>query len=620
MNLTQTRWFRIGGLALALLAVFFLGRSFQNAPREVDHAAPQNEAVASVWTCSMHPQIQMPEPGQCPICGMDLIPVTRDTGTDDGPRSLTLSAHAQALAKVETTPVSRRSVETTLRMVGKLSADETRVREIAAWVPGRIDRLHVDYTGVAVRTGQELFDLYSPDLYSAQQELIQAIRASAQLTNSGMESTRLSATRTINAARQRLRLWGLTETQVAEIENRGEPSDHVTIVAPMSGVVLHKNAVEGSYVKMGTHVYTIADLSLLWLKLDVYESDISWIEVGQVVEFETDVHPGRSFEGTVTFIDPVLDERTRSVKVRVDVPNPDGQLKPGMFARAVLRAAVGVEAGRLPLVIPASAPLITGTRAVVYVADPERPGTYHGREIVLGPRAGDHFVVLSGLEDGELVVSNGSFKIDSALQIRAKKSMMSPEGGVPAPGHDHGDHPEPAPMAHDTAETIPDIPEDFRRQLDDVVSDYVALSTALSHDDFDAARAAAAALPGALRAIDHDLLPSAAHTRWADSANELSRASTLIAATSDIGGARDAFYDLSEQMIETVRLFGASGETPVFVYHCPMAKRGAGADWIQTTVGTENPYYGSKMFTCGSQTETLVAGPGAGADPAPGNN
>ncbi len=601
---------RIGFVAVILIA-FLLGLALRGGSPEIDHSGHSAiEAANTVWTCSMHPQIQMPEAGQCPICGMDLIPLKSSSDGNESPGALTLSASAQKIAEIQTTTVVRQSVEITLRMVGKLEVDETRVREIAARVPGRIDRLYVDYTGVPVRNGEKLFDLYSPELYSAQEELIQAIRASHQLSQSTMESTRISATRTIEAVKERLRLWGLTDAQIEEIEKRGTPSDHVTIVAPMSGIVLHKSAVEGAYVKIGTRVYEIADLSVLWLKLDVYESDLSWMELGLSVDFETDTYPGEKFHGVVAFIDPMLNEKSRSIKVRVNVENPNGRLKPGMFARAVVRAAVGGNDQGLPLIIPASAPLVTGTRAVVYVEDADQPGQYHGREVALGPKAGDFYVIKEGLEEGERVVSNGSFKIDSALQIQAKKSMMNPQGGGPAPVHQHGST-SPAPVAVDSPEiqAVEGVPEEFRLQMDGILAAYFEISAALSHDQFDKAVGSSSKLPAALTAVDESLLPHAGHSKWAEAKSGLTDASNGIAKADDINMARHEFYKLSVRMIQTVRSFGASGQMPVLVFNCPMAMDGDGADWLQATAGTENPYYGSQMFKCGSQTETLAGSP-----------
>jgi len=334
-------------------------------------------------------------------------------------------------------------------MAGKVEVDETRLATITAWIPGRIDRLFVDTTGVPVRKGDRLVSLYSPELLSAQEELIQALKAVESLRRSGLSSTRETAKLTVDSVREKLRLWGLTSEQIVAIELRGTPSDHMTIYAPMSGIVMNKNAIQGMYVITGTKLYTIADLSHLWVRLDAYESDLTWLRYGQEVEFQAEAYPGEIFRGRIALIDPVLDARTRTVKVRVNVPNADGKLKPEMFMRATVfagAAAHGAAEEESLLVIPASAPLITGKRAVVYVAVPGEEGTFEGREVVLGPRAGEHYIVQEGLAEDELVVVNGNFKIDSAVQILAKPSMMSPASGAPAAGpHEHGDvkrHPE----------------------------------------------------------------------------------------------------------------------------------------------------------------------------------
>ena len=202
----------------------------------------------------------------------------------------------------------------------------------------------------------------------------------------------------------------------------------MTVNSPLGGVVIEKNAVEGMYVDTGMMLYSIADLSSVWVKLDVYESDLQWIRLGQRVDFTSEAWPGDIFAGKVSFIDPVLNNMTRTVKVRVNAPNPGGKLKPDMFVRSVLRAGIGGTAQGLPLVIPASAPLLTGKRAVVYVAVPGKEATYEGREVELGPRAGDFYEVKQGLSEGEMIVVNGAFKIDSAVQILARPSMMNPGG------------------------------------------------------------------------------------------------------------------------------------------------------------------------------------------------
>ena len=486
----------ITAAALALLALgYWLGGGFSTSKTggESDSGHSQHggmsEKKPQVWTCSMHPQIQLPEPGQCPICFMDLIPLDSGDGDEEaGPRELKVSTSAAKLMELETAPVERRPVTVDVRMVGKVDFDETRLAYITAWVPGRIERLFVDYTGIPVRQGDHMLEFYSPEILTAQTELLQALETVRRLQNSTVATVRNTAQATVEAAREKLRLWGLTPEQITEIERRGTASERMTIYAPASGVVVHKNAREGMYVETGTRIYTIADLSRVWVELNAYESDLAWLRYGQTVGFSAESHPGEEFSGKIAFIHPVLDETTRTVKIRVNVDNEDGLLKPGMFVRATVQAEIGADgqvvgtelAGKwispmhpeivkdepgtcdvcgmplvpaeelgyvdpdeektqnaVPLVIPASAPLITGRRAVVYVEIPGRDKpTYEGREVVLGPRAGDFYLVKKGLAEGERIVTQGAFKLDAELQIRAKPSMMMPEqGGDGATGH-----------------------------------------------------------------------------------------------------------------------------------------------------------------------------------------
>jgi len=416
---------------------------------------------------------------------MDLIPVAT-AQAEVGPREISFSQDAIKLMEIETAPVERKRVSAEIRMVGKVDYDETRVKNITAWVAGRIDRLYVDFTGITVNKGDHMVELYSPELISAQAELLAALQAAASIKPQASDLMKSTTSATLEAAREKLRLLGLAKGQIDGIESFGKTLTHVTIYSPIGGIVIQKHATEGTYVSTGTPIYTVADLSRLWVKLDAYESDLVWIRYGKVLEFTTQAYPGEVFKGSIRFIDPVLSDRTRTVKVRVNVDNSDGKLKPGMLVKAVVRSGIarggkvmeadmagkwicpmhpdvvkdtdgscdicGMDlvtpeslgyvkvdvAGEAPLVIPASAPLITGTRAVVYVQlhGAEKP-TFQGREIVLGPRAGDYYLVKEGLAEGDIVVTKGNFKIDSALQIQAKPSMMNPQGGVAPMGHQH---------------------------------------------------------------------------------------------------------------------------------------------------------------------------------------
>ena len=465
-------------LLLAGIAVgYFAGHSgiFGSKDKSADSVTSAEESSKEqVWICSMHPQIRQPEFGQCPICFMDLILEDSDSEPAE-PGEIVFSENSLKLMELRTAKVQRKSVETKIRMVGKIGLDETRIKHITAWASGRLERLFVDFTGTEVIAGDHMVQLYSPELINAQAEFVQAAKSLKELKNDASVILTSSVESNYKSARGKLKLLGITDNQIDDIEKRGKADDYITIYAPSGGVVIDKHLNEGAYVKTGTEIYTIADMSKLWVMLDAYESDMPWVRYGQNVEFTTESYPGTVFNGTVSFISPVVDSKTRSIKVRVNVDNVDNILKPDMLVSAMIRANVASEgkvmapelAGKwicpmhpsvikeeagicdicemdlvtteslgyftsdamekLPLVIPATAPLITGKRAVVYVKVPgrEKP-TYAGKEVVLGSRAGDYYLVKEGVDEGEEVVVNGNFKIDSALQIQADYSMMNP--------------------------------------------------------------------------------------------------------------------------------------------------------------------------------------------------
>ncbi|MEK9862238.1 MAG: efflux RND transporter periplasmic adaptor subunit [Verrucomicrobiota bacterium] len=581
----------------------------------------------------MHPNIQQPSQGSCPQCGMDLIPVREGEGPAVGARQIHLSERARQLAEVATSPVERKHVETELRMLGRVTFDETRLSHVTTRVAGRLDRLFVDYTGVKVNQGDHLVTLYSPDLLEAQEELLTTQSTIHQLGSSVTPYLRQSALESFQAAREKLLLWGLSETQVASVLERGSAEDHITLHSPSQGVVVQKDAMEGMYVQTGSKIYTIADLSHLWVELEAYESDLPWLHYGQSVRFTSEAFPGETFEGQIAFIDPVLDARTRTVRVRVNLINTESKLKPDMFVRAIVRAKIAkggqvmdpglagkwispmhpeiikdepgscdicgmdlVSAQSLgyaeatqdtaPLVIPASAPLITGKRAVVYLDMGD--GIYEGRDIILGPRAGDHYLVERGLKEGDRVVTRGNFKIDSAIQILAKPSMMNP--------------------GEDSLSALPifKASDAFLDQLNLVTEAYLPVQHALSHDAIEGLDA----LVGVLHATI-DALPSPSNeeeqlSSWHSLQASLHKAaSEMTDSSSDIAKVRESFSPLSRALSQVLAQWGSSFSSELYLLHCPMAFKGQGADWIQTHQAVENPYFGDRMFACGEVKETL---------------
>lgn len=436
-----------------------------------EHAGADAPAASGAeqqeWTCSMHPQIRLPAPGECPICGMDLVQV-EDTATGDD--SVSLSSGAQRIASIEVTSIDKRVLDHVVRTVGRIEFNERLVAYLTARVAGRVERVYADFTGMRVKQGDHLVDLYSPDLTVAQQEyLLVSRRRDAEPAD-------------LDLARQKLELLGLTAAQIDDLTTNGKPSVVLTVFAPIGGTVIQKNVREQSYVAAGDPLYTIANLATVWLQADVYEYELPWVAFGQTVDVDVEAVPGETLKGRVAFVDPMVNEATRTVRVRIDLDNPGERLKPGMFASARIHARLGeggvravtdligdyacpmhpeiraTESGPCPIcgmalekdvpsgpvaaplvAVPATAVLDSGLRRIVWVE--EQPGRYIAREVKLGPRAGDFYPVLSGVDEGESVVVQGSFLLDSQAQITGKPCLLFPKGLRAKVGHaGHEDH------------------------------------------------------------------------------------------------------------------------------------------------------------------------------------
>ena len=623
-------------------------------------------AAVQIYSCSMHPQIRLPEPGNCPICGMKLTPVAGGGINDGGPGRVEMSAAARALARIETVAVERRAVTMPLRLVGKVVYDETKVSRLTAWFGGRIERLYVDFTGTVVKKGDHLLAIYSPELLVAQQELLQAGRD----RRSGVGMLAEVAEATYRATRDKLRLWGLQDWQIRSVERRGRPLETVTIYAPMGGIVTHKPAERGAWVQTGTPLYTIADLSRVWVALDAYESDMPWLRYGQKVRVEVDAFPGQPFDGKIAFVDPVMDERKRTIGVRVHIENPDLRLKPGMYVRAVAEVPVGGggnhsqsdlagtfacpmhpdivankpgkcsvcgmdlvaaekhwllgpalargDGDELPLVIPTTAPLQTGKRVVVFV---EQEGaakpTYLVREIELGARAGDVYIVKSGLMAGERIVARGAFRLDSAIQIAGGASIMAANDVAAtddntAKDDDAKDDAAKGNAAKGNAAVGRDATPLAAVALDAAALVHLGaaaaaaldLSAALANDSAAEAAAPAAALDKAIAA----LITPALHTSMGAPAHALMTASAALAATdADLEARRAAYIDVNAVLVPLVAQHQDALGVAFDHVHCPMADDNRGAGWLQRLGEVMNPYFGAQMLRCGGRKGGVAA-------------
>jgi Cu(I)/Ag(I) efflux system membrane fusion protein len=508
----------------------------------IDSKGPSSEPAIDYWTCTMHPEIRQPEEGRCPICGMSLVakyvgsekpglkpvaeasggrehagssraegkpeawyrctmPECGDQGSDDpnsrcpvcgmkrervdtggagaGDFEITLSPRARRLAEVETELAERRLLYKRIRTVGRVSYDETLYKMVSAWIDGRIDKLFADFSGMTVSQGDHLVEIYSPELLSAQEEFLQALRTFAAARDSQTAVSRRSSEQVLQSARRKLELLGVTEDQIQALERSGETRTRLVVHAPIGGTIVEKHVMEGMYVETGDALYTIADLQHLWLLVDLYESDLPWVRPFQEVLVATRSLPGEVFTGQIVFIDPRVDPQTRTVPVRVHVDNPALRLKPDMWVTAQIDAGLSrggrgavpapsgafacpmhpwetanelapcplcemdmVRAEQLPqysspteaapvLSVPRDAVMQTGQRALVYIET--APGAYRGVEVTVGPLASDergreHYPILAGLSGGERVVTRGNFAIDSQMQLAGKPSLFSARG------------------------------------------------------------------------------------------------------------------------------------------------------------------------------------------------
>jgi Cu(I)/Ag(I) efflux system membrane fusion protein len=569
----------IGALVVGLL----LGNLGSTGSEDKDTDSASETGEETIWTCSMHPQIRSPEPGQCPICGMDLIPADQ---MSDNPYRVTLSERSVALAKLQTTAVGRSDERPEIRLLGRVDIDENRVRTVTPWTAGRIDRLFVRETGAQIRRGQIVARLYSPEVYAAMRDLIQATKQAKKLAG-GLHGSQELASATLESARERLRLLGVPEREISGVEKSGKAPKDIEVRSSSAGTVIERLVDQGAYVQAGTPLYRVADLSGVWVQMDAYESDLPHLAIGQQVTLTVQSLPGEPFTGKISFIDPVVDHRTRTVQVRVEVDNEEGHLRPGMFAEALIETKTG-EMHRL--VVPASAVLFTGRRSVVYVEVPKAASpTYELRQVELGPRSGPVYPVRSGLAEGERVVTQGAFVLDADLQLGGGRSMMT--------------------LADDVSRGLAriEVPAEFARGLAPMVEDYLTVHEALASDDLDKAKAGLSSLDEHVKKFEATGSRQA-RDAWDAIAQPLSAHAKHGAGSKDIEDLRAAFEHVGIQVSILLQRFGNVTDRPLAVAHCPMSFEGRGADWVQRGTTIANPYFGSAMHRCGSIEATVKPG------------
>ena len=564
------------GLVLAGLLVGWL--LFRGVSDDSDKQQTESAHEADTeFTCSMHPQVRQDEPGDCPICGMDLIPVS-DHGDhqEDDPFLYTMQASQSSYANVKTQKIEKIQAGTNIRLSGKVVINEKEKRTIAAHFPGRIEKLHADYTGKYIRKNEKLATIYSAEMAQAQEELLQA------------SANKDSQPRLYNAARKRLSLFNLTDHQINQIEKDGEASSTMDVYATISGYLTERRVSEGDYVSVGQDLFSIAGLSNVWVELDVYENQISMVKTGQNAAVEVPAVSGKKFDGKIEFVYPFIDPNTRSTKARLTIANQGLLMRPEMLAYATIKGEQQYQ-----LVIPTTAILWTGQRSIVYVKNKqgENSITFEFREIETGDITEDGYIVLSGLSEGEEIAVNGVFAIDASAQLRGNYSMMNP----------------PEKIA---------LPDAFKQNLKALFFEYFELKNALANDNAQNAQKFGKSLKAQLEKIGPHSLDGEHHMFWM---NQYEAVETNINEFLDADSKKTMrmhFEPLSEAFIQTARTLGAIEQT-FYVAYCPMYDDNRGAYWLSEFEEIKNPYFGASMLRCGEVTETFREGVGADSSQQP---
>ena len=565
-----------------------------SSKKEADHNHDAISETNPMWTCSMHPQIMQPEPGDCPICGMDLIPAERST---EGllADQFKLTENAMALANIQTTIVGKGKIDgNTIKLSGKIAENEEANAVQVSYFSGRIERLNISFTGEEVRKGQLLATIYSPELYAAQQELITAA------------SLKDSQPALYKAVRNKLKLWKLSENQINQIEETRKVKENFPVYATVSGTVTEKLVEQGDYIKHGQPLLKIANLNTVWANFDVYENQIDVFKKGQDVIVTTNAYANKKFKGHIDFIDPILNTKTRTVTLRVVLNNKNDVFKPGMFVTANIDGVKNEN--KEVLTIPASAVLWTGERSVVYLKTNPNQTVFEMREVVLGSQIGNTYEVLEGLIVGNEIVTNGTFTVDAAAQLQGKKSMMNKGGGKTTTGHEGHlgmfNNASKKENDHTNMNKRLDVSKKFQDQLKMVFNDYIDLKNALVKEDSKSTSVNAMHLFNHLSQVDMTLLSSnSAHTHWMSLVGDIKSSAISISKTSDIKMQRDYFIHLSSHLINTVQLFGVNEK--VYVEFCPMADDNNGAYWLSKEEKVINPYFGSAMIECGEVKQVI---------------
>ncbi len=549
---------------------------FSNSTVNTKTTDTAKSIVVKNWTCSMHPEINLPEPGDCPKCGMDLIPATTgDEGLDVNQFKMT--ENAMALANVQTLFVGKKNVikkipSGNLRLSGKIQENGNTSAMQTAHFGGRVERLYFKTEGESVNRGALIATVYSPELVTAQNELLEAMKIKKLQPE------------LYNAVRNKLKNWKVSENQIQKIERTKKVIINFNMYANVSGVITKMLTKEGNHVKEGTPLFMISNLNSVWAVFDVYEQDIINLKKGQQLTIVPNAYPNEKIEAKINFINPILNSKTRTIAIRATLKNNKNKLKPGMLVSSFVNVSNNNETSTI-VKIPKTAVLWTGKRSVIYVKPNKNESIFELREVELGQSLGDKYQIISGLKNGEEIVVNGAFTVDAVAQLQGKLSMMNKK-----------DNEEESKEKE--IKRI-EVSAKFKEQLNVVLKNYFKLKDAFVLTDVKKASEQAKYTLESLKKVKINLLKKPeAHEVWVPAEKIIKITLQDILKETDIEKQRLAFVNLSDAMITAISSFG-TGTNKVYVKNCPMVNNNKGADWLSLEEKIKNPYFGDKMLKCG---------------------
>lgn len=579
---------------LAGWLIFGNSGSEANANKDVsemsDNHDHSGESENQMWTCSMHPQIMQPEPGDCPICGMDLIPA--ESGADGlAMNEIKMTENAMALANIQTTIVGNGTMSEDDGMIslsGKIATNEENNAVQASYFDGRIERLNVNYEGQKVNRGQLLANIYAPNLVAAQQEL---------LTTASLKESQPAL---YKAVRNKLKLWKLSENQIDAIESSGKVRDNFPIYATVSGTVSEVMAREGDYVKQGQPILKVSNLNSVWAEFDGYENQISNLKIGQKIKIVTNAYANKEFEATISFIDPMLDNAKRTVTVRATLKNTDDLFKPGMFVTGKLKGELKMNDELIT--VPSSAVMWTGERSLVYVKTNPNEPVFEMREVTIGNRNGENFTISKGLQYRDEIVTNGTFSVDAAAQLQGKKAMMNKEGGKTMTGLEGhmGIQGDSVGKSNTKSTMKMELPNVFQTAFEAALKPYFKMEEAFVVSNPGQVSTLAKTTLDKMKAIEIGSLGKIENSHLSKCIEMLDAISSNL----DLKKQRAQLVVLNENIVALAMNIKSPLET-LYVQKCPMANSYKGAIWLSTEKEIKNPYYGDEMLSCGSVIDSI---------------